>query len=143
MNKEIQICTQNKDRTDLLLLKLFLLEIQAHTKNTNIIYRTLDKKIGPHRIKNRTDFPASNSYYYYLTARNTDTHKSTKNTDTKYGTLKKEIQTYILKEQGRPSCPKLLPLEIQTHEEEETKLNKRKQIQTPNTLHLIKEVRIN
>ena len=74
------------------------------------------KKIGPHRIKNRTDFPASNSYYYYLTARNTDTHKSTKNTDTKYGTLKKEIQTYILKKQGRPSCPKLLPLEIQTHE---------------------------
>ena len=32
--------------------------------------------------------------------------------------LKKEIQMYIKKKQGRPSCPKLLPLEIQTHEEE-------------------------
>ena len=28
---------------------------------------------------------------------------------------------YTLKKQGRPSCPKLLPLEIQTHEEEKNK----------------------
>ena len=36
--------------------------------------------------------------------------------------LKKEIQMYIKKKkQGRPSCPKLLPLEIQTHEEEKNK----------------------
>ena len=68
--------------------------------------------------KNRTDLPKTltNSYYYYLTARNTNTHTSTKNSETKYGTLKK--YKYILKKQGRPSCPKLLPLEIQTHEEE-------------------------
>ena len=57
--------------------------------------------------------------------------------------LKKKYKYTFKKKQGRPSCPKLLPLEIQTHEEEKTKLNKRKQIQTPNTLHLIKEVRIN
>ena len=66
--------------------------------------------------KNRTDLPASNSYDYYLTARNTNTHTSTKNSNTKYGTLKK--YKYTLKKQGRPSCPKLLPLEIETHEEE-------------------------
>ena len=43
LKKEIQICTQNKDRTDLVLLKLLLLEIRSQ-KNTNTKIKTPNTK---------------------------------------------------------------------------------------------------
>ena len=74
---------------DLPCLKLLLLEIQTQTKNINTIYRTLDKKMGQNRIKNRTDLPASNYYYCYFLLEILTHTQVQKKSDTKYGTLRK------------------------------------------------------